>query len=235
MKLTIVTFLSLFMFAASAQTRGQLLQDIRQWSDSVREETYSSQANNYSLAQAQDLLEEAHALLAGSRSSSQLLCARAAFGYIPTNTANGMTYGDNVSTITECQRLLPSRGARAMCGKARFGYRHFAISNAATIGDDDFTSINECLQTAPRAGQRVMCSKVRMGYRPVQLTNLSYLGDKVSTVTQCLELLPSPGSSLMCVKLGFGYRALNIVSGRTIGQSTSTLSECHELINQENF
>lgn len=235
MKLTIVTFLSLFMFAASAQTRGQLLQDIRQWSDSVREETYSSQANNYSLAQAQDLLEEAHALLSGSRSSSQLLCARVSFGYIPTNTANGLTYGDNVSTLEECQRLLPARGVRAMCGKARFGYQHFAIGNAMVIGDDNFNSIDECLQTAPQIGQRVMCTKVRFGYRPVQLTSLSYLGDKVSRVSECLELLPTRGSDLMCVKLGFGFQAINIVSGRTYGQSTSNLAECHELINQGSF
>jgi len=232
MKSLVVAIALLFSANLMAQSRGQLLEDVRQISSLVKEETYNSQANSQSLRQARELLEEAYELVGGSRGGSDILCARANFGYIPTNTASGVSYGENVSSIDECQRMLPPRGAKALCAKSRFGFQPMAIDRALFIGDDYFSSLDACLEVAPTFGQNIMCAKVRFGYSPYNIDRMLQMGDYVATASQCQEMLPVRGSQLMCIKISFGFQAINISSGRAFGQRTSTLDQCHRLINQ---
>ncbi len=229
-------FISIFLLSSAnlfAQSRGQLLEDVRQISSLVKEETYNSQASAQNLRQARELLEEAYELVGGSRGGSEILCGRASFGYIPTNTRNGATYGENVSSIETCQSMLPPRGAKALCAKSRFGYQPMSIDLVAFIGDGYFSTLESCLEVAPTFAQNVMCSKVRFGYSPFAINTLAQLGEYVSTVSQCLEMLPTRGSQLMCIKVSFGFQAINVTSGRSFGQRTSTLDQCQRLINQE--
>ncbi len=229
-------FISVILLASTnlfAQSRGQLLEDVRQLSSMVREETYNSQASSQSLRQARELLEEAYDLVGGSRTGSEILCGRASFGYIPTNTVNGMTYGESVSTIQTCQQMLPPSGAKALCAKSRFGYQPMSLARATFIGDGYFSTLESCLEVAPTFAQNVMCSKVRFGFSPFNINTLAQLGEYVSTASQCLEMLPARGSQLMCIKVSFGYQAINVSSGRSFGQRTSTLDQCQRLINQE--
>ena len=232
MKILLFILVSLISTQLSAQSRAQLLEDIRYWSDSIKEETYNTRSENRTLLQVQQLIEEAHGLLSGARNTSQLICSRVSFGFVPTNTATGLTYGEPSSSIEDCQRLLPARGTRALCAKARFGFQHLTIDRAMVIGQDTFNDVEECMQTVPRIGQKIMCTKVRFGYHPFNLMNFLYMGDKVSTVDECLTMMPRRGSDLMCIKQGFGFQAINISTGRSYGTRTSTLEQCQRLIHQ---
>lgn len=232
MKTALVLVLGLLTLNSFAQSRGQVLEDIRSWSESVANETYSSQASTQDLHHARQLLEQAHTLLAGGRSTNDIICSRASFGYAPVNSATGFQYGEDVSTLGECRRMLPARGAKALCVRARFGYQHMTIDRGQYIGESNFSTLDECLELAPVMGQVMMCARARFGYIPYNLQSLLSIGESVPTSTECLQLLPERGSNLMCIRVNFGYQAVNITNGRGIGARTSTLSECHRLINR---
>lgn len=232
MKTALVLVLGLLTLNSYAQNRGQVLQDIRDWSGFVTNETYATQASTQDLHHARELLKQAHALMTGGRSDSNIICSRASFGYAPINTATGFQYGEDVSTISECQRMLPARGAKALCARARFGYQHMTIDHGQFIGESSFSTLGECLELAPTMGQVMICARARFGYIPYNLQTLLSIGEDVSTATECLQLLPERGSNLMCIRVNFGYQAVNITTGRGIGARTSTLSECHRLINR---
>lgn len=232
MKYSLIVLISLMSFNLLAQTRGQVLEDVRQWSDLVKEETYNSQASTPNIQEARQLLEDAHNLISGSRNDSNILCARATFGFVPTNTATGMAYGEYMTSINECQRTLPSRGARAMCAKGRFGFQPMSLDRALFIGDNYFSRLDDCLQVAPVAGQSIICAKTNFGFTPHSLNTLAPLGDYVSSLPMCLDMLPTRGSQLMCIKVNFGFQAINISSGRSFGQRTPTLDLCHQIINR---
>tara|TARA_R110000868_G_scaffold90968_8_gene252148 strand:+ start:642 stop:1310 length:669 start_codon:yes stop_codon:yes gene_type:complete len=217
---------------AFAQSRGQLLQDVRQVSDLVSESTYSSQASIHSLQQARQLLEEAYDLVSGSRSGSDILCARGSFGYVPTNTATGMSYGEDISSLSTCQQMLPPPGAAAMCAKSRFGYQPINLSRGLFIGDNYFAQLDDCLRVAPTIGQTIMCARSSFGFTPYNINTLSPLGDYVTSIPTCMDMLPVRGSQLMCIKVSFGFQAINISTGRSFGQRTATLDQCHLIINR---
>lgn len=232
MKAALILILGLLTLNSYGQNRGQALQEIRDWSQSVSNETYSSQASTQDLRRVRELLEHAHSLLAGGRSASDIVCSRVSFGYAPVNTATGFQYGENVSTESECLRMLPPRGAKALCARARFGYQHMTIDRGQFVGESTFSTLTECLELAPGIGQVMMCARARFGYIPYNLQTLLSIGEDVSTASECLQLLPERGSNLMCIRVNFGYQAVNITTGRGIGARSSTLSECHRLINR---
>lgn len=227
-----ILFLGLLSLNAKAQTRGQTLEELRDLSDSLHEETYSTSASQIQLEQARELMHEAYGILSTGRNTSEVICARARFGYVPTNTRTDATYGDNVSDLVTCQRMLPPRGAKAMCAKARFGYQFVALAQNAFIGDGNFSELNDCLRLAPRIGQTILCAKARFGYKPYHIGNLQGLGEHVSDERDCMALLPRRGSNLMCVKATSGYQPIDFTNGRSIGGRTSNLSDCHRMINQ---